>query len=398
MALLIRRGRDGSADRWLNATVLGVGLASLFADASHEMATAALPAFLASLGASSAELGLIEGLSDGLSSLAKLFSGYWTDGLKRRKPLAVLGYAVTALAMASLSLARSWFQVLAARMTGWIGRGARGPVRNTLLTEATAPESYGRAFGLERAMDSLGAFLGPLLALFAMRAWGLRPTFALSLIPGLLASLVFASLVLEKPREPREALPGLWLSARSLPAAYKRFLAGVGLAGAGDFSNTLLILWATQAWTPRLGTARAAALAMLFYAGYNAVYALSCYAAGVLADRCPKKAVLASGYALGAVPAALLLAPGAGYAKFILVFGLSGLYMGFWETVEGAAAAEILPPEKQGLGFGSLAAVNGAGDFVSSAVVGGLWALSPTAAMSFVIATSLAGAALIAGS
>ncbi len=359
------------------------------------MATAALPAFLASLGAGSAALGLIEGISDGLSSLAKLLSGRWTDGLKRRKPLAVLGYAVTALAMASVSLARSWLDVLAARVTGWIGRGARGPVRNVLLTEATAPESYGRAFGIERAMDSLGAFLGPLLALSAMRAWGLRPTFALSLIPGLLAALTFALLVREKPREIRATRPGLRLSARSLPAPYKRFLAGVGLAGAGDFSNTLLILWATQAWTPRLGTAKAAALAVLFYAGYNAVYALSCYAAGALADRWPKKAVLASGYALAAIPATLLLAPGAGYAKFALVFGLSGLYMGFWETVEGAAAAEILPPEKRGLGFGSLAAVNGLGDFVSSAVVGGLWAMSPAAAMSFVIATSLSGSASI---
>ena len=203
----LKRGRGppltaaGRRCRWLNATVLGIGLASLFADVSHEMATAALPAFLASLGAGSPALGLIEGLSDGLSSLAKLLSGHWSDALRRRKPLAVLGYAVTAAATASFSVARSWLDVLAARAAGWIGRGARGPVRNVLLTEASTPDSYGRAFGLERAMDSAGAVIGPVLALAAVSAWGLRPMFALTIVPGILAALVIVFLVGEKPHE-----------------------------------------------------------------------------------------------------------------------------------------------------------------------------------------------------
>ena len=140
--------------RWLNATVLGIGLASLFSDVGHEMATTAMPALLATLGASSAVLGLIEGLADGLSSFAKLFSGLYSDRLRRRKPLAVAGYVVTASAMASFALATTWWHVLLGRVAGWIGRGARGPVRNTLLAEATTPDTYGRAFGLERAMDS----------------------------------------------------------------------------------------------------------------------------------------------------------------------------------------------------------------------------------------------------
>ena len=146
---------------WINATVLGIGLASLCSDVGHEMATTVMPALLASMGATSAALGLIEGLSDGLSSFAKLFSGLYSDKLRRRKPLAVIGYFVTASGMASFALATQWWHVLIGRVGGWVGRGARTPVRNVLLTEATTPDTYGRAFGLERSMDSAGAVLGP---------------------------------------------------------------------------------------------------------------------------------------------------------------------------------------------------------------------------------------------
>lgn len=380
---------------WLNRTVLGIGVASFFSDVGHEMATTAMPALLASVGASSAALGLIEGLADGLSSFTKLLSGFYSDRLARRKPLAVVGYFVTASGMASFALASTWWHVLIGRVGGWIGRGARTPVRNVLLTEATTPETYGRAFGLERAMDSAGAVAGPALALLITRALGLRWTFALTLIPGLLAGALIASLVTERPHEAR-ATTDSWMSMRNLPARFKRYLLAVGLAGVGDFSNTLLILWATQAWSPVYGLAKAATLSMLFYVGYNVVYTLSCYLSGSLADFFPKHVVLAGGYSIAVVPAVALLFPGASFLKFAVVFGFSGLYMGVWETVESTTAASLLPAENRGLGFGVLATVNGLGDLISSAVVGALWVLHPAAAMGFVIATSIAGAAVIA--
>jgi MFS family permease len=172
-------------------------------------------------------------------------------------------------------------------------------------------------------------------------------------------------------------------------------LVGVGLAGAGDFSNSLLILWATQAWIEELGNAAAIERAMLFYAGYNVVYTVSCYASGWLADRVPKHVLLAGGYSLAVVPALMLLAPGNSLVKFAIIFGVSGLYMGIWETVESSAAAETLPKHVRGFGFGALATVNGVGDFISSTTVGLLWAHSPQTAMGYVVVTSLAGAALI---
>jgi MFS family permease len=382
-------------NHWLNSTVLGIGLASLFSDVGHEMATAAMPTFLATLGITSAALGWIEGLADGLSSYAKLLSGMYSDRLRRRKPLAVIGYFVTASGMASFALATQWWHVLLGRMFGWLGRGVRTPVRKVLLAEATTRETYGRAFGLERAMDSAGAVIGPLLAVGLVAAVGFRWLFVCTLVPGLLAVLTIVFLVRERPHEPRPQAR-LWGDLKSLPMPFKEYLVGVGLAGSGDFSKTLLIFWATIAWTPRYGAVEAGAMAMLFYVGYNVIYTVSCYVSGMLADRFPKHWVLSIGYSLAVVPAVALLWPGDGLIKFAVAFGVSGVYMGVWETVEDSTAATMLPAETRGTGFGLLASVNGVGDLISSALVGSLWTFSPPAAMLFVIATSLSGAAMIA--
>src|SRR5436305_2537863 len=186
--------------------------------------------------------------------------------------------------MASFALATQWWHVLIGRVGGWIGRGARTPVRNVLLTEATTPQTYGRAFGLERAMDSAGAVLGPLFTLLLLAALGaghLRWVFVLTLIPGLAAAVVIALLVREREHAPQphaRLLSGI----TALPAQFHHYLVGVGVAGMGDFSNTLLILWATQAWTPRFGQHHAAQYAMAFYVGYNIVYTVSCYISGML--------------------------------------------------------------------------------------------------------------------
>jgi MFS family permease len=380
---------------WLNRTVLGIGLASLLSDVGHEMATAAMPALLAALGSSSLLLGVIEGISDGVSSFAKLYSGLYTDRLRRRKPLAVFGYFLTASGMASFALATRGWHVLLGRVVGWLGRGARSLVRNVLLTEATTKETYGRAFGLERAMDSAGAVVGPLIALGIVHRSGVRSVFGYTFLPGILAAISIAILVRERPHEAQPRAQ-LFTGLRALPPRYRRFLWGVGLAGLGDFSNTLLILWATQAWTARFGYARAATLAMAFYVGYNVVYTISCYLSGTLADRLAKRGVLAAGYALAVIPALALLLPGASLTKFGVVFAVSGLYMGVWETVESSTAAEYLPAQVRGVGFGTLATVNGVGDLASSILVGLLWATSPIVAMSYVIGTSLVGATIIA--
>jgi len=142
---------------WLNRTVLGVGLTSLFSDWSHEIATAVLPAFLATIGAGPVWLGAIEGIADGLSSFTKLAAGHYTDRLKRRKPLAVFGYAFTSISTASFAFATHASHVLLARSAAWLGRGVRSPAKKALLAADVPPNAYGRAFGFERLMDTVGA-------------------------------------------------------------------------------------------------------------------------------------------------------------------------------------------------------------------------------------------------
>jgi MFS family permease len=360
---------------WLNHTVLGVGLTSLFSDWSHETATAVLPAFLAAIGAGPAWLGAIEGIADGLSSFAKLASGHFTDRLKCRKPLAVFGYAFTALATASFAFATQAYQVLFGRAAAWLGRGVRSPAKKALLAADVPAGAYGRAFGLERLMDTVGAIVGPLTALWLLEATGhsYRKVFLWTLLPGFIAVACFWLLVRERPiaaRPQRSFMVGL----KALPPAFRRLLVGVGVFGAGDFSHTLLILYATRMLTPVHGMARAASIAVGLYTLHNVFYAGSAYASGWLSDHVPsRRVVLATGYALAAVTAVLLCTGTHSLWLLAVIFVLAGLYMGTEEALEDSLAAELVSKEQHGMAFGTLAAVNAVGDFASSLLVGFLW-------------------------
>jgi MFS family permease len=390
---------QASSGHWLNRTVLGVGLTSLFSDWSHEIATAVLPAFLAAIGAGPAWLGAIEGISDGLSSFSKLAAGYYTDRLKHRKPLVVIGYAATAVATASFGLATHAIHVLCGRAAAWFGRGVRSPAKKALLAADVLPSAYGRAFGFERLMDTVGAIAGPLTALWLLRITNhaYRTVFFWTLLPGLAAVVCFWLLVRERligARKQVSFLTGL----RALPDSFRRFLLGVGIFGAGDFSHTLLILYATRMLAPEHGMAWAASVAVGLYTLHNVFYAGSAYVSGWISDHVPhRKAILAGGYALGGVTAIFLMA--APHSLWLLgaIFVLAGVYVGTEEALEDSLAAELLPKEQHGMAFGTLAAVNAAGDFLSSMIVGLLWSeVSVRAAFSFSAVLFFAGAILIA--
>jgi MFS family permease len=377
--------KDSSAG-WLNRTVLGVGVTSLFSDWSHEIATAVLPAFLASIGAGPAWLGAIEGIADGLSSFAKLSSGHYTDQLKKRKPLAVFGYAFTALATASFAFATQAYHVLFGRAAAWLGRGVRSPAKKALLAADVAPGAYGRAFGLERLMDTVGAIAGPLTALWLLNAThhNYRSVFLWTLVPGIIAVLSFWLLVRERPFEARKKISFV-AGLRNLPRNFREFLLGVGVFGSGDFSHTLLILYASRMLTPSLGAARAASVAVGLYTLHNVFYAGSAYVSGWISDVLPhRKLVLAGGYGLAGVTAILLTTTPTSLWLLGGMFVLAGIYVGTEEALEDSLAAELIPKEQHGMAFGTLAAVNAVGDFVSSLVVGFLWAaVSARAAFSF---------------
>src|SRR5712691_1762309 len=375
---------------WLNRTVLGVGLTSLFSDWSHETGTAILPAFLAAIGAGPAWLGAIEGIADGLSSFTKLAAGHFTDRLKHRKPLALFGYAFTAFSTASFALATHAYHVLFARAAAWIGRGVRSPARKALLAADAPPNAYGRAFGFERLMDTVGAIVGPLTALWLLQATGnsCRKVFLWTLLPGLIAVASFWLLVRERPiaaRPQRSFLLGL----KALPPPFRRFLFGVGIFGAGDFSHSMLILYASRMLAPAHGLARAASLAVGLYTLHNVFYAGSAYLSGWLSDHVPsRKVILAAGYALAGITAILLCTGTRSLGLLAVIFILAGLYIGTEEALEDSLSAELVPKEQHGMAFGTLAAVNAFGDFLSSLMVGFLWS-------AFNVQTAFAASALL---
>ena len=389
---------QNSSSGWLNRTVLGVGVTSLFSDWSHEIATAILPAFLATIGAGPAWLGAIEGIADGLSSFAKLGSGHYTDRLKKRKPLAVFGYAFTALATTSFAFATHAYHVLFGRAAAWLGRGVRSPAKKALLAADVAPGAYGRAFGLERLMDTVGAIAGPLTALWLLQitAHNYRAVFLWTLLPGMIAVLSFSLLVRERPFEARKKVTFI-AGLRSLPANFRKFLLGVGVFGSGDFSHTLLILYASRMLTPAHGAARAASLAVGLYTLHNVFYAGAAYVSGWISDIVPhRKSILAGGYALAGLTAIFLTTTPTSIWLLAGLFVLAGIYVGTEEALEDSLAAELIPREQHGMAFGTLAAVNAVGDFLSSLVVGFLWsAVSARAAFSFSAVLFFVGAILI---
>src|ERR1700722_16921525 len=381
---------------WLTRGVLGIGLASLFSDWGHEAATAILPAFLASLGAPAYALGIIEGVSDGLSSFAKLAGGWIADRPALRKPVGIIGYLATGLSTFAYAFAHTWPAVLIIRALGWIGRGGRGPSRDALLADAVATGTEGRAFGFERAMDTIGAVLGPLCATALIGIVGMRGVLLWSLAPGLAAAVAFAALAPSSKNEGSHPTRGLIASLRDLPKNFWHFLAGVFAHGIGDFAPTLLILRASQILAPRVGAGRAAAMSVGLYTFYNVMNEASSYPAGALGDRIGKRGLLAAGYLVATITFAAFILEPPTIPMLVVLFGLAGVHGAMQASLEKSMAAELLPPKVRGSGFGVLATVNGIGDLVSSIAVGVLWSsVSPNAGFFYAGIFTLAGAVLI---
>ncbi len=396
-------------ERWLNRNVVGMGITSFFSDAGHEAATSVLPAFLGTLGAPPIALGTIEGVADAAASTVKLGAGWISDRLGHRKPITVAGYALTGIAIASFSLALTWPMVLLGRLFGWLGRGVRGPLRDAMLAESVPAEARGKAFGFHRAGDTLGAIVGPLLAVgllallqpaaTAHPSTPFRLIFAITLIPGLGAAVAFAALVSERRRAPQPGLP-FWATVRALPGSYRRFLVGVGVFGAGDYAHTLLILAATQLLTPAYGLVRAAQIAALLYVAHNALYAGASYPIGALSDRLGRRGLLALGYLLGVVVSAGFVVafalPLANIGYLLLLFALAGTYIAAEDALEGALTADLGGSAARGVAYGVMGTVNGVGDLAASVIVGLLWTVvSPAAGFIYAAAVMLAGAILV---
>jgi MFS family permease len=399
------RSQPAERKKWLNRTVAGAGLTSALGDFCYETTTVILPGFLAVLGIPAAVLGIIEGVADAVASFTKMISGYIAGKLGHRKLLVVVGYGLTPVGQALIAVASGWPLLLIGRIVSWFGKGLRGPLRDAIVTQAISPETRGRAFGFHRAMDTVGAVVGPLLGV-ALLGWAqgltwedpagpFRVVLWSSLLPGVLAVLAFLTLVQDPEHSPNPALQ-FFRALRGLPSRFKRYLGAVGLFGIGDFSHSLLILAATQLLASSMGVVQAAQMAGLLYVWRNIVQVVMSYPVGVLADRFGSLPVLIAGYVLGVVAAVMtalafwfgidsLLALGA-------IFSIAGLYMAVQEALEATVTAGMVSGDMLAMSFGALGTVNGTGKLVSSSLVGVLWTV-----VSPVFGFGLAAALMAAG-
>ena len=394
--------RAPTPEAWLNRNVIGLAVNRFLSDFGHEAGTSVLPLFLAAIGAPAIALGLIEGIADALSSFAKLFGGWLGDRVQRRKPWAAAGYFLTGVTTGLYGLFPWWPWTLLVRTVGWAGRGLRSPLHDALLADSVPASARGRAFGFDEAADTAGAVAGPLAALGilgfvgqgAAALAGYKLVFWLSAIPGLLAAVSIVALVTEqtRPLSKETTLLGL---LRQLPRPFRRYLAGVFAFGCGDFSHTMLILYAVQALGPHDGQS-AGAIGIALYALHNFLYAVGSYPAGVLADRFGKGGFLLAAYALAVLMNLILIVAAPTVATLVVVFALAGAGYALQQTLERAIAADLAPIEARSTAFGALASANGVGDFVSSAIVGTLWTMvSPTAGFWYALILSAAGLVLM---
>ncbi|HET7085067.1 MAG TPA: MFS transporter [Rhizomicrobium sp.] len=390
-----QRSASSVKESWFSPGVAGIGSASFLSDVGHEVPTALLPSLLTSLGAPAAALGLIEGIANAAAGLARLAGGPIADDPASRKRVAIGGYMSTALFSSLIGVASAAWQVGAFRLAAWTARGIRVPARNALLADMVSPENYGRAYGFERAMDNLGAIVGPLLALLLVSLVGIRTAILISVFPGLLAAAAIWFSVRQVPRfKTRKSARFRMAAGPLLKGGLGRLFLGLLAFELGNVAATILILRATQALTPEWGEQKATQIALMLYVAYNTAATLISVPAGHISDRRGAVPVLAAAALLFSF--AFIAFAFAGLSSLAAGFVLAGIAIGCSETAQSAAVASLAPETMRGSAFGLLAGMQSFGNLAASSIAGVLWTfLSPAAAFIYLATLMLIGAATI---
>ena len=354
----------------LPASIWALGFVSLLMDVSSEMIHSLLPVFLSTgLGASMLAIGLIEGAAEATALMVKVLSGAWSDWLGRRKPLALLGYGLGAASKPLFALATTTGMVLAARLIDRVGKGLRGAPRDALVADLVHPEQRGAAYGLRQSLDTVGAFLGPLVAIALMLLWAndFHAIFWVAVIPALLsvALLAFGVSEPDKPAGAARVNPIRRENLRQLAAPYW-WVVGIGaLFTLARFSEAFLVLRAQEgglgvAWAP------------LVLIAMNVVYSIGAYPFGKLADSVSHRKLLGIGLVVLVVGDVLLAATNQG----VVLWGgiaLWGLHMALTQGLLATMVADTAPPSLRGTAFGVFNLASGVALLVASALAGLLW-------------------------
>jgi len=363
-----------STKNGIGSNVYILGLVSFFTDVSSEMIFPLIPLFVTTvLGAGKEILGLIEGIADSIASLVEIISGYFSDKTGKRKELVALGYGLSSFVKLGIALSTQWWHVLVMRGAERIGKGIRTAPRDALIAASAEPTVRGKAYGLHRMMDTLGAIIGPiiafaLLAVFGNGEAGYRTIFLAALIPAFIA----VGLVLLLVREPRKAPPPakkmhFWKALAHLSPNYKTFLKISLLFSLAYFSFAFFIVRANEVGI-------GAESILLLYLIYNIAYALASIPAGSLSDKVGRKPVIAGAFALYAL-VCFGFAFASGWLEFAVLFILYGIFVAADESVNKAYIIDISEKNKRGIALGAYNTAIGAAYLPASVVAGALWAV-----------------------
>ena len=362
--------------RRLPRNVFAISLVSLLNDASSEIIYPLLPVFLATtLGASARAIGVIEGLAESMASLLKLFAGYLSDRIGKRKVLVVAGYSLASLVRPLLAFAYTWPQVLGIRITDRVGKGIRTAPRDAMIADTVSIEQRGIAFGFHRAMDHAGAVIGPLLGyllvvLFVVNsrsptASEFTKIFLIASIPALLAVLVAIFFMRESPVHRARGTEIPKLSLRGFDSNFKRFLVVLALFTLSNSSDSFLILRAMDSGV-------SVAMVPLLWAAHHGTKVLSSLFGGDLSDRMGRKRLIVSGWVLyAAVYAGFAFATNE--ASLWILFLIYGIYFGLVEGAEKALVADLVRPEQRGTAYGLYNLAFGVTVFPASLLMGMIW-------------------------
>lgn len=355
----------------IGANILLLGIVSLLTDLSSEMMVSILPMYITSLGGTAFIVGLTGGLGDSISSILKVFSGYWSDRTGRRKNFVFFGYGASAVAKLALALSSTWGQILGFRAVERTGKGMRDAPRDAIIADSASPEVRGKAFGIHRTMDTAGAIGGSLLAFLLFWVVGLD----FSTIILICAIVAFASLipfvwVKDVKREPQKR--SLGLNFRALPKELKYFVAVAAVFALGNFTSWFFVLRARDFFAETASEDKAVAIAIALYCLFNVVYAAFSIPVGILSDRIGRGRILLLGYVLLGVTffgfALLQSVPG-----FVIFFILYGLIYAFVEGAERAFVCDMAPEHIRGTALGTLHTAVGLVALPSGIIAGLLW-------------------------
>jgi len=379
----------------LSVNIILLGIVSFLTDTSSEIIMPILPLYITVLGGAGFALGLIGGLGDSVSSILKVFSGYWSDKLGRRKIFVYSGYAASAVSKLFFPLSTIWQHIAILRPLERVGKGLRTAPRDALIAEYSRETARGKAFGLHRAMDTSGAVLGSILALVLF--WFLNFNLRLILfIAALIAFLALVPLIFVKERKTEPRKTSLLISLKALPNKLRLFILVAAIFTLGNFTYMLFIERAKQLLIGQLFTEREAfALAILLYVWFNIIYAFFSYPLGVLSDKIGKKNIIFTGYLIFSITC-LGFTYATSLTILFLFFALYGLSNAFIDATQRAFTSELAGEEYRGTALGTYHTVIGISTLPAGIVAGILWQyVSPSTAFMYGASLSLFAALLL---